>query len=47
MNYKPHLNSTDTPSRKLRKSSRLSIYLNNRQAKKKQKKQAHLSRVSQ
>lgn len=47
MNYKPRLNAINTPSRKLRKSSRTSTFLANRNAKKTQKKQARLARVAQ
>lgn len=38
MKYKAHLSSADTPSRKVRKSSRREIFMFNKQAKKKQKK---------
>lgn len=38
MNYKPRLNSTNTPNRKTRKGSRFEIFMFNRTAKKKLKK---------
>jgi hypothetical protein len=47
MNYKSKLTAIDTPSRKARKSSRLEIFLHNKQAKKKEKKAARLARVTQ